>query len=265
MITKTEILLDVKNVNLTLGGNKILSDINFNVRNIHRTGVEQGQVIALLGRSGIGKTQLFNILAGLQTPDSGEILVNTELTPVTHGDMGVVFQDYYIDYWRRVEKLLFKAVSKNTKIKPEEHKDAVMNMAVQFDIIDHLKKWPVMLSGGQKQRVAIAEQLLLGGNFLLLDEPFSGLDVIVIDKVINTLLKITTTDELKTLVIVSHDLSNTIAISDTIFVLNKIPGKEGATIVKEIDLIDRNLAYHPEIKSTQSFRDTILEIKALIQ
>jgi ABC-type nitrate/sulfonate/bicarbonate transport system ATPase subunit len=265
MVTKSEVLLDVKNVSLALGGNQILRDISFNVRNVHRTGVEQGQVIALLGKSGIGKTQLFNILAGLQTPDSGDVLVNSTLAPVNSGDMGVVFQDYYIDYWRKVEKLLFKAVSKNPKIKPEEHKDAVMNMAAQFDIIDHLKKWPGMLSGGQKQRVAIAEQLLLGGNFLLLDEPFSGLDVFVIDKVINTLLKITTTDELKTLIIVSHDLTNTVAISDTVFVLNKQEGKPGATIVKEIDLITLDLAYHDDIKNTSLFRDTLLEIKNFMQ
>lgn len=261
MITKTDILLNVQNVNLSLGGKQILRDINFKVNDIHRTGVEQGQVVALIGKSGIGKTQLFNILAGLQQPDSGVVLTNIEQTPVAHGDMGVVFQDYYVYGWRKVKTLLQKAVEKNPKIKPEDKKSYVQWYAEEFNITEHLDKFPGMLSGGQRQRVAIAEQLLNGGNFLLLDEPFSGLDILVIDKVIDTLLKVTTTDELKTVIIVSHDLSNTVAISDTVFILNKEEGKEGATIVREIDLITRGLAYQPDIKNNVKFRETLAEIK----
>ena len=262
MITKSETLLTVKDVNLTLGGRKILRDINFEVKNIHRPGVEQGQIVALLGRSGIGKTQLFKILSGLLTPDSGQILINKEQVPVKTGDMGVVFQDYYVYEWRKVKTLLEFAVNKNPLIKQEDKAEAVKEIANQFDIVDHLNKYSNQLSGGQRQRVAIAEQILNGGNFILMDEPFSGLDVIVIDKVINTLLKISTTDELKTLVIVSHDLSNTIAISDTVYILNTEPNlAQGATIVHTIDLIERDLVYQKDIKENPRFRESLKEIK----
>jgi polar amino acid transport system ATP-binding protein/sulfate transport system ATP-binding protein/NitT/TauT family transport system ATP-binding protein len=95
----------------------------------------------------------------------------------------------------------------------------------------------------------------------LLDEPFSGLDVFMIDKVVDTLVKVSLSDELKTLVIVSHNLADSIAISDTVFVMNVEPEKPGATIVKEIDLIERDLAYHKDIKYTPQFIETLKEVK----
>lgn len=266
MIEKREILLKVSDLSLSFGTNKVLKDINFTVRNIINTDFPgQGQVISLLGKSGIGKSCLFNCLAGLLAPDTGEILVNENQTKVRAGDMGVVFQDYYIFTWMKVKDILMDSVKKNPTISKEERKDAIANIAEQFNLVDHLEKYSHVLSGGQKQRVAIAEQILNGGNFLLLDEPFSGLDVIVMEKVIDTFLKVSTTDELKTIIIVSHDLSNSVSLSDTVFVLNKPDPNEGATIVKEIDLIERGLAYRPGIKDEPKFRETLKEIKELMR
>jgi ABC-type nitrate/sulfonate/bicarbonate transport system ATPase subunit len=262
MIQKTNTLLDVQNVNITLGGKQILRDINFKIRDITRTDFIQGQVVSLIGKSGIGKSTLFNILAGLLQPDAGsKILVNAEQTVSNVGDMGVVFQDYYIDYWRTVRTLLTKATKKNPNIHEKDRKDVINQIATEFNLLEHLDKFPGQLSGGQKQRVSIAEQLMIGTNFLLLDEPFSGLDVFMIDKVVDTLVKVSLSDELKTLVIVSHNLADSIAISDTVFVMNVEPEKPGATIVKEIDLIERDLAYHKDIKYTPQFIETLKEVK----
>jgi polar amino acid transport system ATP-binding protein/sulfate transport system ATP-binding protein/NitT/TauT family transport system ATP-binding protein len=265
MITKDNLLLSVKDVNLSFGDNKVLRDINFCIKDIHKPGVTQGQVVSLLGKSGIGKTQLFRILAGLMLPDSGTVLAGLDQKPCKVGEMGVVFQDYYIDPWRKVKTLLQKAVTKNPKVAKGDRNDAIKVICEDFNLTEHLDKFPCMLSGGQKQRVAIAEQLLNGGNFLLLDEPFSGLDIIMIDKVIETMIKISLSDELQTLIIVSHDLSNTVSISDTVFVLNKVGDTPGATIVKEIDLIERGLAYQPGIKDMPLFRQTLAEIKDLMK
>lgn len=120
------------------------------------------------------------------------------------------------------------------------------------------------MSGGQRQRVSIIQQLINGSEFLLLDEPFSGLDVIVLDKVVNLLLKVSQSDELKTLIIVSHDIENAVAISDTVFIMGTEPGKEGAIIKKEIDLVERDLAWKKDIHMEPKFQETIKEIKLLL-
>ena len=124
--------------------------------------------------------------------------------------------------------------------------------------------YPHQLSGGQRQRVSIIQQLLKGSDFLLLDEPFSGLDVIVLDKVVELLLKVSVSDDLKTLIIVSHDIATSVAISDTVFILGEEKGKPGSTIVKTIDLIERELAWEKDIKSKKIFGETIGEIKACL-
>src|SRR6185369_9050130 len=99
---------------------------------------------------------------------------------------------------------------------------------------------------------------------MLLDEPFSGLDAIMIDKTLSLLTKVSLSDELKTLIIVSHDLSNSIAISDTVFILGKEGEKPGSTIKHEIDLIERDLAWSPDVKNNPKFRETINEVKSFL-
>ena len=99
-----------------------------------------------------------------------------------------------------------------------------------------------------------------------MDEPFSGLDPLMIDKTTKFLQQVANSDELKTLIIVSHDLENCAAISDTMIVLSK-NGREdntGATVAKEIDLIQRGLAYHSDIKRIPAFHDVIEEVKSLL-
>src|SRR5688572_23445657 len=96
--TKEEVILQVSNVQLTYD-KQILRDINFTIHNIVRPGMLQGQVVSLIGRSGIGKTQLFKILSGLQSPSAGEVMINQN-KPVKAGDMGVIFQNYYLFEWR---------------------------------------------------------------------------------------------------------------------------------------------------------------------
>jgi len=260
--TKAEVILRVQNVNLSYEGKCILHDINFQVKNIIRPGLKQGQVISLIGRSGIGKTQLFKLLSGLQKPTSGSITI-FENKEVEAGDMGVIFQNYYLFEWRTIYQSLLMAARQNALLKGRE-KEAIENYAAQFDLKEHLHKYPQQLSGGQRQRASIIQQLLKGSDFLLLDEPFSGLDVCVLDKVVNLLLEVSLSDELKTLVIVSHDIATAVAISDTVFILGTDGPQQGATIKKEIDLIERELAWEKDIKKQKTFLDTVEEIKACL-
>ena len=275
--TKQEILLQAKNVSLSYGSNRILHDIGFCIRDIVRPGLQQGQVVSLVGRSGIGKTQLFRILSGLQKPTSGSISIRERRPSETvgggievwqerqvhPGDMGVIFQNYYQFGWRTVRQSLMLAARQNRFLAGKED-DAIREYAGRFDIGDALSCYPAQLSGGQQQRVSIIQQLLKGADFLLLDEPFSGLDICVLDKVVELLLQVSLSDELKTLIIVSHDIATAVAISDTVFILGRQAGKEGSTLVREIDLMERGLAWQPDVRREKAFTDTLAEIRACL-
>jgi ABC-type nitrate/sulfonate/bicarbonate transport system ATPase subunit len=257
--TKAQVVLQAINLQLTYD-RPILRDINFCIRNIVRPGISQGQVVSLVGRSGIGKTQLFKILSGLQQPTSGQVTIHNN-KPVKAGDMGVIFQNYYLFEWRTVYQSLMLAAKKNRNLIGRE-KQTIEQYAEQFQLKGHMNLYPQQLSGGQRQRVSIMQQLLKGSDFILLDEPFSGLDVCMLDKAVELLMQVSLTDELKTLIIVSHDIDTSVAISDTVYILGTERDKPGATIKKEIDLIERDLAWKKDIKKERRFLETIEEIKA---
>jgi ABC-type nitrate/sulfonate/bicarbonate transport system ATPase subunit len=275
--SKKDVLLQARDLSLSYGDKCILHDINFSIRDIIRPGMLQGQVVSLVGRSGMGKTQLFRILSGLQQPGSGSITIR-ERKPaetatgsievyqeraVRPGDMGVIFQNYYQFGWRTVKQSLLLAARRNKALAGKEEA-TLLQYADQFDITDVLHRWPAQLSGGQQQRVSIIQQLLKGADFLLLDEPFSGLDVCVLDKVVELLLQVSLSDELKTLIIVSHDIATAIAISDTVYILGRQAGREGSTLVKEIDLIERGLAWQKGVQQEKVFAETLEEIKGAL-
>ncbi|MDI3318390.1 ABC transporter ATP-binding protein [Pinibacter soli] len=260
---KEEILLKAEKINLFFGEKQVLRDIDLCIKNIVRPGVTQGQVVSLLGRSGIGKTQLFRILSGLQKPTSGTV-TGIDNKPIMQGDMGVVFQNYYLFEWRTIRQSLELAAKKNPQLKPTDIKDQIDQQAQLFNLTEHLNKYPQQLSGGQRQRASIIQQLLNGSNFLLLDEPFSGLDVIMLEKVVELLLKVSLSDELKTLILVSHDIETSVALADTTFILAQEDGKPGATIIKEVDLCERELAWEKDVKNKKEFANTVQEIKALL-
>lgn len=257
-------LLKVENVSLSFPGKQVLRDINFCIYDIKRPGVLQGQVVSLIGRSGIGKTQLFRILAGFKKPDTGQVLIDKEQHPVHAGDMGVVPQNYYLFPWRKVGKNLALAAAKNPALKAEHAAQVIAGYAEDFGLTEHLDKYPMQLSGGQRQRASIIQQLINGSNFLLLDEPFSGLDAVSIKQVTAVLNKVSLSDELKTLIIVSHDLENSLALSDTALILRREEGKEGATITHNIDLISRDLCWREDIKRMPDFQKLIEEVETLL-
>jgi ABC-type nitrate/sulfonate/bicarbonate transport system ATPase subunit len=259
--SKQEVLIHVKDVNLSYD-KQILRDVNLTIHNIVRPGLQQGQVISLIGRSGIGKTQLFKILAGLIEPNSGTVLVGVDQHPVVAGEVGIVAQNYILFNHRTVHENLRLAMKHSSnKLTDKEKDEMIMSYAQSFDLAEHLKKYPLQLSGGQRQRASIIQQVLTGNNFILLDEPFSGLDALMIDRVMELLLKVSTLHELNTLVIVSHDVENSLAISDTAFILAREKDKDGATITETLDLIEMGFAWNPQIRENQNFQHLVSQIK----
>ena len=223
----------------------------------------QGQIVSLIGKSGSGKSTLFRLIAAIENGYTGSILrfdkseldLPNIMESICEGDMGVVFQNSYVYPWRKVSKILSMAAEKNT---------VEIDINYYVDILslkEHLNKYPSELSGGQRQRVALAEQIVNGGQFILLDEPFSGLDAPTIDKVTNVLTKIVQEDERKTIILISHDLSNSLAISDTAFILAKEGDKPGSTITNKICLASMGLAWEIGIKENPEFRNLLSYVK----
>ena len=261
MYKKEGVILKAENVCLNYD-RPILRDVNFEIHNITRPNMQQGQVVSLIGRSGIGKTQLFKILSGLIRPTSGLVRIDTDLHPVVAGEVGIVPQNYILFNHRTIlENLRLGLKSAVTQVQEKDKNNMITEYAERFGLKEHLKKYPMQLSGGQRQRVSIIQQILTGNKFILLDEPFSGLDPIVKDKVLELLVSISTLNELNTLVIVSHDIENALAISDTAFILAQQEHKQGATITETIDLIEMGFTWTDNIKENKNFQDLCAQMK----
>lgn len=260
-------ILKVENVSLSLGGRLILKDVNVEVKDIVRPGVQQGQIVGFLGPSGIGKTKFFEILAGLIKPDAGSVQIGDPLLPVSPGRVGVVQQSYPLFNHRTVRGNLEVAAEKGST-PPAERKDKIQKMLERFNLADQGSKYPTELSGGQRQRIAIAQQLLCSERFLLMDEPFSGLDVLMLDRVCQMLREIACEHEENTIIIVSHDIHTTASIADTLWVMGRDrdeAGKiiDGAHVKHTFNLIDRDVCWHDDVQSRPEFHELVDEVRAL--
>ena len=243
----------------------ILRDVSFEINDIIRPDMTQGQVVSLVGRSGIGKTQLFRVLSGLLKPQKGSVRVGTDLHIIQVGEVAVVPQNYLLFNHRTIfTNLKIGLTGSGVKISDKEIKEIINSYADRFGLTDHLKKYPMELSGGQRQRVSIIQQILTGNEFILLDEPFSGLDSVVKESILKLLVAISNIDELKTLIIISHDIENSLAISDTALILANEEGKQGSTITNTFDLASMGLAWDPKIKENNTFKELVNHIKTII-
>jgi len=261
--TKNERLLTIENLSLAYGPKVILRDINLHVDNIVREGIEQGQVVALLGPSGIGKTQLFRCIAGLQPPTTGSVKIGVQQKVAEAHDVGVVQQSYPLLQHRTVWSNLMLAAHQRY-----DAKQAVVEadkLLTHFGLMDKKQSYPLELSGGQRQRIAITQQLLGANNFLLMDEPFSGLDVVAKNRVYDTILHTSTVHEHNTVIFTTHDLESAVRLADDVWVLGREEGKPGATVIKRIDLIERGLAWDPQIDKNPAFWPTVQELYALFK
>jgi len=259
------VLLDITGVSFARNGVPILRDVNAQIRDVVRPGAAQGQIVGLLGPSGVGKTTLFKILAGLTPPDSGTVKIGAEGVPAAPGLVGVVAQNYVLFDHRSVLGNLVVA-ARQAGMSGADAKAAGLKYLERFGLQEHADKFPIQLSGGQRQRVAIAQQLLCSEHYLVMDEPFSGLDVIQQENVQSFLQEVSAADEESTLIIVTHDVSAAVAVCDTIWLMgrDRTPTGEvipGARIVEEFDLIERDLCWHPDIRKRPGYHQLVDEIK----
>lgn len=260
-----EELLTVDNVSKSFRLNNgkilpVLSNVNLKILNIPH----KPQILSILGPSGGGKTTLLRILAGLDKPDSGKVVIkDNTLREVKVGDIGVVFQRYPLFDDRTVLQNLVEP-ARNGGLSSEEAKAKALKSLADFDLSKQASSFPMQLSGGQRQRVAIAQQLIQERRYIILDEPFSGLDPNNIQKVINLLQHTAEQHDDNTFIIVTHDVTSAMIISNLIYILGKpndTNEKDGAYFVKEYDLVAEGLAHQNNAEDLPRFTAIRKEIK----
>ncbi len=266
--TIAEKILQVSGVSLSFEGKPILNGLDADIHNIQRPGMQQGQVVCLLGPSGVGKTQFFRILAGLQKPDTGSVLVGADMKSVEAGMVGVVSQQYTLFNWRTVISNLVIAGMQRGLSKAESYLKG-MELLTKFGIPEKAKAYPAQLSGGQRQRVAIIQQIMCSSHFLLMDEPFSGLDPIAKSNACDLIIALSQVDELNTCIITTHDIGTAVAIADTIWIMGRRYNEKGvsmgASIVEKIDLAAIGLAWTPNIRDLPEYVRVVSEIHRMFK
>jgi len=233
------LLIQIKNVNKYFKTDekdvKALEDINLEI--------DSGKLVCLLGPSGCGKTTLLRLIGGLDKPDSGEILENNTLITGPSKDRGFIFQQYSLFPWLNVLDNVMFGLEINRNSKEENLRRAKVYLkSVGLDGFEN--NYPHELSGGMKQRVAIVRTIINKTKVLLMDEPFSALDMQNRQKLQEELIRIWNKTK-KTIIFVTHDVDEAVFLADEVVIMSKHPGK-----IKKVFKIDLD---HNRIRDSKEF------------
>ena len=238
--------VELKNINKTYGSYQASRNVNF--------GIEKGKLIGLLGPSGSGKTTILRMIAGLENPDSGEIIIDGKVVndvPASERGIGFVFQNYALFRYMTV----YDNVAFGLKVQKVDKKKIharVMELVKLVGLEGLEKRYPSQLSGGQRQRVAFARALAPNPQVLLLDEPFAAIDA-KIRQELRSWLKEMIEKLGITSIFVTHDQDEAIEVADEIIITNVGQIEQKGTPVE----VYRN----PETAFTASFfgQSSVLE------
>jgi len=206
--------IEIRELSLSIEGLSILNNISFNLGEI--------DIACLLGPSGCGKTSLLRCIAGFEKPNKGEVLIKGVITsksnhhiPVEQRNIGMVFQDYVLfPHLNVTENIIFGLKNLGTK----RVKERLWELIELLDLEAHINKFPHQLSGGQQQRVALARAMAPRPSVLLLDEPFSSLDIELREQLAHELRSILKQDGITT-IMVTHNQLEAFAMADVIGVM----------------------------------------------
>jgi sulfonate transport system ATP-binding protein len=208
--------------------------------------IEEGQFICFVGPSGCGKTTLLNILAGLDKPTFGEVILNGRPVRETGPDRIMVFQENALFPWLKViDNIEFGL--KMAEVEKEKRREIALHFLDMMQLSKFAEAHTYQLSGGMKQRVAIARALVTDPEILLMDEPFAALDSQTRDLLMVELQLIWARTR-KTIIFVTHNISESVCLGDKVVVFTSRPGR----IKKEISIDyrrprlseDNNLYYY---------------------
>lgn len=187
--------------------------------------VGAGEIVSIVGSSGCGKSTLLRLLAGLDRPSSGSVWIDGSELTAPHSSIGVIFQEPRLMPWLTVRQNVGFGLSRLSSSEQKTRVDAVLE---RVGLLDYSKRWPRELSGGQSQRVSIARALVMQPTVLLLDEPFSALDAFTREELQEHLLELWAGSK-PTLVIVTHDIEEAVALGSRLVVLKPKPGRIATT------------------------------------
>ena len=240
--------LEVRDVTFSYDGvTNILENINLELCD--------GELVSLLGVSGGGKTTLFNVIAGLNRPQKGQVLLNGEDITGKTGRVSYMLQKDMLLPYRTVEdNIALPLIIKGMKKK--EARKIVEGQMERFGIAGTEKKYPSQLSGGMRQRAALLRTYLFSGDVALLDEPFSALDTLTKSEMHAWYLDVMDSIRLST-VFITHDVDEAILLSDRIYILGGRPAtltdeiviKEPKPRRKDFNLTEEFLQYKRQIIS----------------
>lgn len=206
--------VELKNINKHFGNFKASDNVSF--------GIEKGKLIGLLGPSGSGKTTILRMIAGLENPDSGEIIIDGKVinnVPASKRGIGFVFQSYALFRYMTVfENIAFGL--RVLKKSENEIKERVAELVKLIGLEGLESRYPSQLSGGQRQRVAFARALAPNPQLLLLDEPFAAIDAKVRQELRHWLKEMIAKLGV-TSIFVTHDQDEAIEVADEIIITNK--------------------------------------------
>ncbi|MDO5047304.1 MAG: ABC transporter ATP-binding protein [Anaerococcus sp.] len=237
-------ILQVIGVSKSYGGRKIIENINMSL--------DQTEITCLLGLSGVGKTTLFNIISGVESPDQGEILLNNEDISSRPGHISYMLQkDLLIEEIPIINNIILPMRLRGVK-KSEAIRKARSYLGM-FGLKGYEKSYPKALSGGMRQRAAFLRTYFMANEVLLLDEPFSALDALTKRDMHKWYLDISKKLKLST-IFISHDIDEALFLADKIYIMKGSPGK----IAKQIK-IDKKGYNFTLTKDFLSYKKQILQ------
>ncbi|VTX91201.1 ATP-binding cassette domain-containing protein [Fusobacterium periodonticum] len=212
--------LEIKNLSYSFGDNHILKDINIYVK--------ENEIVAIVGSSGVGKSTLFNLIAGVLKKQSGEIVIDGSDDYI--GKVAYMLQkDLLFEHKTIINNIILPLII--AKIDKKVALEEGRKILKQFNLEKYADKYPKQLSGGMRQRVALIRTYMFKRNIFLLDEAFSALDAITKKELHKWYLNLKKEFNLTTLLI-THDIEEAIFLSDRIYILANKPGE----IIKEIKI-----------------------------
>ena len=232
-------ILDIKNLSYSFGNNPILKDIN-----IH---VNENEMVAIVGSSGVGKSTLFNLIAGVLKIQVGAITINGSEDYI--GKVAYMLQkDLLFEHKTIIDNVILPLII--AKVNKKEALEEGNRILKQFNLDKYANKYPQQLSGGMRQRVALIRTYMFKRKIFLLDEAFSALDAITKKELHKWYLDLKKEFNLTTLLI-THDIEEAVFLSDRIYILGNKPGEIIGEIKIEInpneDIDVQRLFYKKEI------------------
>ena len=236
-----------------------LHDINFEIEDeFSSDGRDIGEFRVLLGPSGCGKSTILRLIAGLDHPDTGDVLVNGKAVTKPGKDRGMVFQKYTSFPWLTVAENVAYGLDINHAAKGERDQ-MVAKLIQDVGLAGFEKSYPDTLSGGMQQRVAIARTLALRPGVVLMDEPFGALDAQTREDMQELLLRVWS-ETASTILFVTHDVDEAIYLADHIFVLCARPG----TIIEDVP-VPFGRPRDPSVKQRTEFHELQQHVLACLR